>query len=75
MKYLLKFEVSNTELTQELVSLFNRQMLLLQSHVNFSKEEEQVLSTWTQILKENDLFGTCFSHKKTFKYVWNNLDM
>ena len=24
MKYLLKFEVSNTELTQELVSLFNR---------------------------------------------------
>lgn len=49
-------------------------MLLLQSHVSFSKEE-QVLSMWTQILKENDLFGTCFSHKKTFKYAWNNLGM
>lgn len=56
MKYLLKFDVSNIELTQESVNLFTDRCFGYKVHISFSKKE-QVLPVRTQILKENDFLA------------------
>lgn len=59
MHYLLEFHFSNTELTQELVTLlrhsFETGRFLLQSQIS-SKTDKAILPIWMKILKENDFF-------------------
>lgn len=83
------FDITNSELSKDIANLlsldrrdFEADMLLLQSQINYSRNDESILMMWTRLLKSNEfvvlnsaiakllsMFGTTWVCESTFSAV------